>query len=32
MDWDYFKKKLVECWTAVWIIVFAISISKLLLG
>lgn len=32
MDWDYFKRRLVEAWIHIWEIVLAISIANLLLS
>ena len=32
MDWEYFRKRLVEVWINVWTIVFALGIARLLFG
>ena len=30
MDWNYFKRKLIEIWITVWSVLFALSLAKLL--
>lgn len=32
MDWDYFKRRLVEAWIHVWEIVLALILFKILSG
>ena len=30
MDWNYFKRKLIEIWITVWSVLFALSLAKFL--